>query len=445
MDVRIGTIVMVALLLVSASFAFPSLTASEDKIRVTQGEIKKIKITIENEREVPVWYSIYLPGYYSWAIPSVNQIKLAPGEKGSFYLIISPSENILPGEYFVNLIVETKFGREKKAFSVKVVKKEVVLEKARVDKIKGDKKGVEIAYYTPYEKTKEVVMVYKGDSVIFKSERIVSKGTNTFSRELKLDTGEYKVVLELYANGELKLKEEKTFSVLARLIKYSSEWNFILVKGERITFINEKPEKVTVRYNLTIPKIQEPFFHTHYFTEKEARGDFVIYRWEVVLNPGEKYVIEYKIDYLPIFLTAVLLIILFVITYELLMPDVFVRKFALGRKEVGIKEGKGIKICVEVGNRKRGFVSHLQVEDTVPNIFHLGKRFLGGKPKIKRSKNHTKLIWEIPKLEGKEIRVFSYEIVPVIGLSEGIKLPKAEAIFRARGKRLKVSSKEIKV
>ncbi len=445
MDVKFGIIVIAALLLIPASFAFPNLTVSEDRIQVTQGEVKKIKITIENEREVPVWYSVYLTGYYSWAIPSVNQIKLGPSEKGSFYLIISPAENILPGEYLINLIIETKFGREKKEFLVNIAKKESVPEKAKVDEIKGDKKGIEITYYTPYKKTKEVVMVYKWDSLIFKSERIVSKGTNTFSKELGLDTGGYKVVLELYADGELKLKKEKTFTVLARLIKYSSKWNFVLVRGEKITFLNEKPKKVTVRYNITIPKIQEPFFHTSYFTEKEVKGDFVIYRWEVVLKPGEKYTIEYKVDYTPIFLTAILLIILFGISYELLMPDVFVRKFALGKKETGIKEGKGIKICVEVGNRKRRFVSHVQVEDTIPNIFKLGKRFVGGKPKIKRSRNYTKLIWEIPKLEGKEIRVFSYEIVPVIGLSEGIELPKAEAVFRARGKRLKVSSKEIEV
>ena len=90
-------------------------------------------------------------------------------------------------------------------------------------------------------------------------------------------------------------------------------------------------------------------------------------------------------------------------------------------------------------------IRNVVIEDYVPPILKLVKRFPTLKPKIKKSGDKIKLTWNIQSLKPGEEVIISYRVKPIVEIVGTLKLPQAKIKYVDKGKVKGIpSSKKIK-
>jgi len=155
------------------------------------------------------------------------------------------------------------------------------------------------------------------------------------------------------------------------------------------------------------------------------------YTWTIAsLQPGEEAVISYAVDYSPLYLFIIAIIVL-VYLYFFKMRTVRVRKYVMQKKH--IEEGEEFTIGVEIKNYSGKRIDEILVEDFVPTMFKV-KEGSGPKASIKKSSVGTELVWNLSGLYHGEERVLSYKIVPAFGVHGKIRMPRASVKFKSGNK-----------
>ena len=160
----------------------------------------------------------------------------------------------------------------------------------------------------------------------------------------------------------------------------------------------------------------------------ERDGAAVYYTWTRDINPGEKFDITVKTNWLFPFL-----IILFLVGVVAL-----VRKYSesslILRKKVSFVSAKGgefaLKVTVIVSSRR--YLERVNVVDRLPPLVKLYDRFGGDKPS-KRDEANRRLEWNFERLSPGEKRVLSYVIYSKVGVFGKFALPPATGIFEKNG------------
>jgi hypothetical protein len=160
----------------------------------------------------------------------------------------------------------------------------------------------------------------------------------------------------------------------------------------------------------------------------ERKGFAVYYTWVKEIQPGERFDIKMKTNWLFPFIVIILLVIVVYLLKE------YTRKDVLLRKRVSFVRAKGgefaLKISIIVHARK--FVEKVSVIDRLPPLVNLHEKF----PPLRPSKidiPNKKLEWQFEKLEEGETRVLNYIIFSKIGIVGQFALPRTTAIFERDG------------
>jgi len=160
----------------------------------------------------------------------------------------------------------------------------------------------------------------------------------------------------------------------------------------------------------------------------ERKGFAVYYTWVKDIQPGERFDIKMKTNWLFPFIIIILLVI---VTYLL---KEYTKKDILLRKRVSFVRTKGgefaLKIAIIVHARK--FVEKVSIVDRLPPLVKLHEKF----PPLRPSKIDTqnkKLEWQFDKLEEGETRILNYIIFSKIGIVGQFALPRTTAIFERDG------------
>jgi hypothetical protein len=160
----------------------------------------------------------------------------------------------------------------------------------------------------------------------------------------------------------------------------------------------------------------------------ERKGFAVYYTWEKELQPGERFDIRMRTNWLFPF---VIIILLVVVVYFL---RAYTQKDMLLRKRVSFVRAKGgefaLKISIIVHARK--FLERVSIIDKLPALVKLHEKFGVIRPS-KIDLANKKLEWNFEKLEEGETRVLTYIVFSRIGIVGKFALPRTTGIFERDG------------
>ena len=397
------------------------------ELKIKQGEYKEIYFEIENKNDIPLYYTIYTVGGFKSIIFYYSQILLQPNERKYVKVIVFPGSDINPGTYDIELVAESKLDRITKHLKINVLERE---SEVIVKELVFNENLIKIVFDILEDYDLRVTL-YKDNSEFKTFEKKINPSENVFEKVLDLKSGNYTLVVEVYKNNNLVYREEKNFSkkYVSKIYKERKDWNYLVAHGSKIVFRNDGEEIEKKRFVMHVPKHLDAFFSATGYKLKIDSGSSYKYVWEFVLAPSQTYTIYYSFNYSVLLVLIVALLFLCFMMYLVARKEVIVKK-TLINKIREIKEGKEIKICLEVINRTKEDIYNLVLEDFVPPLFEIKNFQIVKAEKIYEEKNERKIVWTIPKIEPKETRIFNYTLVPKIGIKGAYSFPLAKLKYR---------------
>ncbi len=254
---------------------------------------------------------------------------------------------------------------------------------------------------------------------------------------LKLDKEDFKKLMAGFytLNSEVSVEEQK--AKLEGVIKFS-EKNIItttkknyglIINTEIIEKANEGnilSKSETILKKNIISRLFTSFNPEPDIVERQ--GLIVYYTWIKDINPGEKFEINVKTNWLLPFL-----IILFVIII-VISAKIYTKTNLVLKKRVSFVKAKGgefaLKISIIVNARK--YIERVRITDRLPPLVKIYERFGVEKP-LRIDENKKKIEWDFEKLEAGETRILSYLIYSKVGVIGKFALPKTTAIYEKNG------------
>ena len=412
------------------------------EIGIIQGSVEEVSFRINNDYPEPMLYSIYSIGWHPWIFFSYSQIMLSPGELEDIKIFLIPNQEVKQGVYDIHIVAESINDKLTKNLKVRVL--EVII-KPEIKSFFFDNKKIQI-HINSSEDLKAKLEIYKEEKLLESVDKIIPVGESEISKNLNLDTGNYIAKLKIYRQDTLIDKIERRYSnrFISGMIQKKDEWNLIILSNSKITFENNGDLAERKVYELLVDKSKDSFFNAANYYSRQEGENTVKYTWDFTLQPNQKYVVAYSYNYSTLSFLFLAIALLGVLIYLSVKKDVKLKKDFAGRVS-GIREGKKIEICVEVINKTKYELSNIIIRDYVQPIFELKRKFNGVKPvKITKIKEELKLVWTIPRLEPRETRIFSYTIVPKIGVGDTYSFSLAEVQYKRDKVRKIVFSNSLK-
>lgn len=397
-------------------------------LKVEKGKAEEIYFEIKNNNNRSLYYTIYSVGGFRSIIFYYSQILLDPYETKYIKVIVFPIDELEPGSYNVELVAESRLDRITRNLEIEVLEKQVEIE---IQKFSFNSREINVIFDIS-KKYDLILEIYRGEELIRKFEKEISPENNQIKENLKLRLGNYTAKLKLYRNNNLVYTEEKDYQKLTRIKEEMIRWDYLVAYGGRIIFYNEGDETEQKTFSLYVDKSQDLFFSSSGYNKKIDLGDRYKYIWEFEILPNQQYIISYSYNYSIIAVLILALLFLAFMLFLVTRKDLKLSKILM-TKISEIEEGKEIKICLEILNKTSEEISNITLEDFVPPIFKLKKEFSVIKPKrIVKEKEERKLVWEIPRIEPKETRIFTYNIVPKVGVKGKYSFPLARVKYKRR-------------
>ncbi len=168
--------------------------------------------------------------------------------------------------------------------------------------------------------------------------------------------------------------------------------------------------------------------------------------WDIQLEPGETKSVEFTLNYRPLFI-IILLVIVGLVFYYLERSPVTIKKEI---KKIPGREGETsrIKVLLHVKNRTSIPQENIKVIDTVSKIAQMETEYAVGTMHPSKVMNHQKkgtiVKWDIPVLEAFEERIITYQMFSKIEIIGPMKLAKAIVKFKnRRGKTSRTYSNQV--
>ena len=253
--------------------------------------------------------------------------------------------------------------------------------------------------------------------------------------ESTTEAKDYTLNVRVYYEEELQATEAETFTV--ELYEDVSETvedvDKLLHRIITITKTNNGNDIVGESYDFELGFFENLFAsYTIDPTYKDQEGS----HWSFNLDPGESYSIQIKVDYRPIFIAIVVLILFSLIAMYWASKGIIIKKsvFKLKQTTEGVSK---LKIMLHIKNNTNKTVKKVLLIDILPRIINPSTTFGTLRPNnIERGTKGVRLIWKIPELVKGEERVISYEVEAKMKVFGTFALP--PAMVRHKNKRGKV-------
>ncbi|MDI6721624.1 MAG: hypothetical protein QMD85_04490, partial [Candidatus Aenigmarchaeota archaeon] len=257
----------------------------------------------------------------------------------------------------------------------------------------------------------------------------------TMSLPGRAEDGDYEISVTLSYDAESKSKKASFIVARKPIIKERTEkFSLLLGYGRRIIVSNEgnfAKDFYDVEHDVS------PFdamFISGSEPLSKADGKFI---WRFIsINPGEEKTVVYFVDYSPLFIIVIAIIIaIWAVLFKL--RSIRIRKYIIQKKF--IEEGEEFTVGIDIRNGTGRKVGEMTVTDFVPSVFEFRHEH-GPKPKKKKTAMGTELTWVLRDLYAHEERVLSYKLIPVFGVHGNLTLPPAKASLKHAGIRTEMKS-----
>lgn len=169
-------------------------------------------------------------------------------------------------------------------------------------------------------------------------------------------------------------------------------------------------------------------------TEVNKNGFFVEYIWRDTLAPAEKLSASTTTNY-----TIPFILLLLVIGGVIAVRVFTLRNVSVTKRVSAIKtKGGQFALRVRVSIKARSHIDNIQLIDRVPAVMKLYDQFTVRPTTMDTATR--RLIWNIPRLNAGEERVFTYIVYSKINLVGKFEMPSALAVFEKEGQTHEVSS-----
>jgi hypothetical protein len=434
---KIAHILVFLLLISGISFAL-SISGTDDTVTVKAGMSKSVPITVSDSAEGIV--SLGIIDAKPWVSLLHGTLSMQSDSKYTDF-IASPYIDTQPGTYRFGIVASSPVsGITKKDIFIRVEKGEFI----DVESIKATgnlvpKGDVEIRSKLRSTKSVQVKNIVISTRIISPTGRVMEAtqtmealdpdatetAVQAFSLPPRSEEGDYEVSVSIsYGNEATNKKSSFTVARKAIINEHVEKFSLLFGYGRKISVTNEGnfvKDVYDVEHDIS------PFdsmFISGDAPASKSDGKFV-WRFSSI-SPGEEKSIVYFVDYSPLLIIIIALIIaIWAILFKL--RSVRIRKYILQKKFVD--EGEEFTVGIDIKNGTGKKIDHIEVTDFVPSVFEYRHEH-GPKPKKKKTHMGTELVWAVKELYPNEERVLSYKIVPIFGVHGQLSLPPAKAAFR---------------
>jgi hypothetical protein len=265
---------------------------------------------------------------------------------------------------------------------------------------------------------------YGNHSTNQSSSPILPGGTRSLEFSIPVEenatSGQREIKAEFFLSGEEKGSMNGEFSVKeVKDLKFSrTGTNNILSTIGRFEVTNKGNAPVNYSVNRTITSYLTPITGFSELPDnRDSIGNNERYIWNINLQPGESFKLERRTNYwIPA--AALLGIVLAIMGIKKLRNRVNFSKEAE-------RAGKGRKISIKIENISDRTYRNVSVEDFVPDIAEVDRKFDMAAPTVRKTNEGTKLSWEIDELEPGDQRILQYTLKPKVEVEGGVELQKA--------------------
>ncbi|NOZ81499.1 MAG: hypothetical protein GXP63_07605, partial [DPANN group archaeon] len=157
------------------------------------------------------------------------------------------------------------------------------------------------------------------------------------------------------------------------------------------------------------------------WTTKVKDGE-TVHSWALSLEPNQTITITLTRNYLPVYLT-ILVIGLLIFFYYLFRSPIILEKSA--KKLLTSEEHlRSLKVRIYIKNRTNKVLEEVKIVDRIPQMIEVDKEFHIGTIKpdkiLKHTGRATKVIWTIPVLESLEERIITYQLTSKLEIVGGL-------------------------
>lgn len=448
---RLLIISLISIILL-ASFVLADTEVSYTVIdnTITPNETASFELTITNNAEESQTYTLYsFASSQGWTMdPSPLSDKvvedIGPGESYTVTMKAQPLEELEPGVYSLSLQVEGDIDGV-----TNVVLKSYIYSSQPVSYSPSLDVQVDMDSVVETEETQSILVHLENNNPLNLSELEleiqceideISKTHDVGLEGLESKTLEITYTLDAYQqpkeypiyfvfkDGDDTIEVvEGSFEVetLVSPFEYTLEEETVFFKKfVAFTVTNEgNVENVqTFKYPVSI---FNALFISSSSTVIEENGQKYL-AWDMELAPGDNVVVNAEFNY-RILAYLVLFFIAFMIFYWVVKSPIDVRKGVITTlgKEGALHE---LKIALEIRNKSKKTLHNLDVVDMIPGIANLEKSLELGtiKPEqVSPVGKGTKMVWNLPELEGKEHRIITYKIKTKLDVLGTFSLPRA--------------------
>ncbi|MBN2094665.1 MAG: hypothetical protein JW727_01325 [Candidatus Aenigmarchaeota archaeon] len=439
---------LILLLAVSFILIVPCIAEdSESWVKVDPLKSTSFKVTLANPSDSPVVYSLFVKGWFVWVFITDSQVVLEPGEMREVSIVAAPDLSVAPDIYALDIMATSRLDNLSRHILLEVTKLNVPEEpKSELLGAKFDQNGFKLDVYTTEGLALEAVLSLN-NTPIEEFTELIGPGRDSFSNLPDfegLGTGTYSMSYAVRKDETALFSGQESYywQYGSKLQVYEETKDSLLASVTTVTLVNNGRGTETKIYELETESYLEPLISSSEPFTKVREGGVTKYIWELSVSGGQTRTFTHQYNYHLIFIGFFVAICLVVLLAMILRTEVEVKKSVMG-KIVHIKSDTEIRICLEVTNRSWREIRDLTIEDFVQPIFRIKRRFSGVEPVgFYRKGDDIKIVWKIPSIQPREARVFTYTIVPKVGLGGTYQFNIAKVTYHAGGVRKAVYSNQ---
>ncbi|MBS3071307.1 hypothetical protein J4407_03340 [Candidatus Pacearchaeota archaeon] len=377
--------------------------------------------------------------FLGFSMAPKGTVAIASGETKNVQLIVYPREDLkVNGFYTFQYFIRSQNGDEStQELTIKMVDLKDAFEVGSGE-VNPESNSIEIYIHNKENFNFEQVNA-RFSSAFFDFEETFS--LNSLERknfEVQLDKENFKKLMAGFYTLNVDVKVENEEADVEGMIKFVEKDILTTTKEDYGFLINTQVIEKTNEGNLiaeTETVIKKNILSRLFTTlspepsSVDRHGLSVYYTWSNKINPGEKFSVTVRTNWL-----FPLLVIFFIVVIVALARQYSSTNVILSKRVSFVKsKGGEFALKVSIVLKAKNSVERVNVIDRLPNLVKVYERFGGEHPK-RVNESARRIEWEFENLQQGESRVLSYIIYSKIGVIGKFALPSATAIYEKDGK-----------
>ncbi len=453
-----GVIVLLIFFILAASVSALQVTHDPIQNEALPGGQVSYNIRLINNEDIPLHIEIKTVDL-NWLLEQgENSFTIPSGKSKDTVVAFSPlsTDRISPGNYGINIIIDTQTTRLEKILPAKIVAFGEVLDVQFAEDPVIDPRRGTILRLTAKNNNQILLpsMNIELSASHFQFTKTFSLGkeesaTLEFPVEINPLTpeGDYQTNVKVELEGHTLVNEYLAYKVqeYQDLKEVVTPQRGFLISGETITQTNEGNSKVSSSVSRQFSWMQykfSTFSEQPTKTTENSQGFFV--EWGFSLSPGEAKTVSYTINYRSIFVFILLIALVIYLWHRFRSRNTLVvdKKVLAMHTEAG--SVRVIKVVLNIKNRGGTTINNVRLIDRVPGVIKAPTQYGAVKPgTVKATPQGTTMVWDFAAVRPREERIITYRLEGRIQLLGKVVLPGAAASYSISGRHVSARSSSV--